>query len=107
MDSVCPQRRQGALSAGRSGQHVDARPGDDTAGVQQSGPSPQASLATHRAVSASLAQDAWTTIDVRDGAKGPLVVDVVKRRVVSRTHRRQQGDEALLAVIRSRARDQE
>ena len=34
-------------------------------------------------------------------------VDVVKRRVVSRTHRRQQGDEELLAVIRYRDRDQE
>src|SRR2546428_10705528 len=36
---------------------------------------------------------AWWRIDVRDGSKGPLVVEVVKRRVVSRTHRRQQGDE--------------
>jgi len=49
---------------------------------------------------------AWRRVDVRDGATGPLVVDGVKRRVVSRTHRRQQGDEELLAVIRSRARDQ-
>jgi SRSO17 transposase len=55
----------------------------------------------------SLGTAAWRRVDVRDGAKGPLVVDVVKRRVVSRTHRRQQGDEALLVVIRSRDRDQE
>ena len=33
------------------------------------------------------------------------MVEVVKRRVVSRTHRRQQGDEELLVVIRSRDRD--
>jgi hypothetical protein len=55
----------------------------------------------------SLDHEAWRRLDVRDGSKGPRVVDVVTRRVVSRTHRRQQGDEELLAVIRSRDRDQE
>jgi SRSO17 transposase len=50
---------------------------------------------------------AWQRIDVRDGAKGPLVVEIVTRRVVSRNHRRQQGDEELLTVIRYRDRDQE
>ncbi len=54
----------------------------------------------------SLGDDAWRRIAVRDGSKGPLVVEVVTRRVVSRTHRRQQGDEELLVVIRSRDRDQ-
>ncbi len=43
---------------------------------------------------------------MRDGSKGPLVVEAVKRRVVSRTHRRQQGDQETLVVIRSRDRDQ-
>jgi SRSO17 transposase len=57
--------------------------------------------------SQALAATAWRGLDVRDGAKGPLVVEIVKRRVVSRTHRRQQGDEELLVVIRSRDRDQE
>src|SRR5882724_1252416 len=41
--------------------------------------------------SASLEEGAWKRIDVRDGSKGPLLVDVVKRRVVSRTPRRQIG----------------
>jgi hypothetical protein len=54
-----------------------------------------------------LDEAAWQRIDVRDGSQGPLVVEVVKRRVVSRTHRRQQGDEELLAVLRSRDRDQD
>ena len=54
----------------------------------------------------SLGDEAWRRIDGRDGSKGPLVVEVVTRRVVSRTHRRQQGDEELLVVIRSRDRDQ-
>ena len=55
--------------------------------------------------SQALDDAAWRRIDVRDGSQGPLVVEVVKRRVVSRTHRRQQGDEAWLTVIRSRDRD--
>ena len=50
---------------------------------------------------------AWQRIAVRDGAPGPLVVESVKRRVVSRNHRRQPGDEALVAVRRYRDRDQE
>ena len=41
---------------------------------------------------------------MRDGAKGALVVEAVKRRVVARTHRRQQGDEEILVVIRYRDR---
>jgi SRSO17 transposase len=57
--------------------------------------------------SQALEDAAWRRIDVRDGSKGPLVVEVVKRRVVSRTHRRQQGDEELLTVIRYRDRDQD
>ena len=57
--------------------------------------------------SQALDATAWRRIDVRDGAKSPLVVEIVKRRVVSRTHRRQQGDEELLAVIRYRDRDQD
>jgi len=59
-----------------------------------------------QAWSQALAATAWRCLEVRDGAKGPLVVEIVTRRVVSRTHRRQQGDEELLVVIRSRDRDQ-
>jgi SRSO17 transposase len=55
--------------------------------------------------SASLAADVWTTIAVRDGAKGPLVVDLVKRRVVARTPQRQEGHAEMLVVSRDRERD--
>ena len=55
--------------------------------------------------SQALGDDAWKRLDVRDGSKGPLVVEVVKRRVVSRTHRRQQGHEEMLVVMRYRDRD--
>lgn len=54
---------------------------------------------------ASLPKIAWTTIDVRDGSKGPLVIDLVSRRVVGRNHRRQEGHEEVLVVIRYRDRE--
>ena len=47
----------------------------------------------------------WTKVDVRDGSKGPLVVEVVKRRVVARTDKRQEGHEEVLVVIRFKDRD--
>jgi SRSO17 transposase len=57
--------------------------------------------------SQSLGEEAWRSIDVRDGSKGPLVVEAVKRRMMSRTHRRQPGAEEMLVVIRYRDRDQQ
>jgi len=50
----------------------------------------------------SLDKDAWTRIDVRDGEKGPLVLDIVKRRVLARTERScREATEELLVVTRS------
>jgi len=54
---------------------------------------------------ASLDKRAWTTIDVRDGSKGPLVIEIVKRCVLGRTHRRQEGHPEVLVVIHYRDRD--
>jgi SRSO17 transposase len=53
----------------------------------------------------SLAEKDWTAIDVRDGAKGPLVVEAVKRRVVGRNGKCQEGHEEVLVVIRYKDRD--
>ncbi len=53
----------------------------------------------------SCREEDWTVIDVRDGAKGPLIVEVVKRRVVARTDKRQEGHEEVLVVIRYKDRD--
>jgi SRSO17 transposase len=47
----------------------------------------------------------WSRVDVRDGSKGPLIVEVAKRRVVALTDKRQQGHEEVLVVIRFRERD--
>ena len=49
---------------------------------------------------AALPEDAWTTIDVRDGARGPLVVQAVKTRVLAKTDRRRNGPEETLVVFR-------
>jgi SRSO17 transposase len=62
---------------------------------------------TVSAWSQSRDEEAWQRIDVRDGSTGPLVVEALKRRVVSRINRRQQGAEEMLVVIRYRDRDQQ
>ena len=54
---------------------------------------------------ASRLDNEWTTIDVRDGAKGPLIVEVLTRRVMGRNHRRQQGHEEVFVAVRYRDRD--
>lgn len=48
---------------------------------------------------------AWTEIDVRDGSKGPLVIQILKRRVAARTAKRKEGPAEVLVVIRYRDRD--
>ena len=54
---------------------------------------------------AALPEGAWTRIEVRDGEKGPLVVEVVKRRVQARTETGGTGPEELLFVTRERQAD--
>jgi SRSO17 transposase len=49
---------------------------------------------------AALPEEAWTSIDVRDGEKGPLIVEVAKRRVQARTETGGTGPEELLLVTR-------
>ena len=49
---------------------------------------------------AALPEDAWKTIDVRDAARGPLVVQAVKTRVQAKTDRRRNGPEEILVIIR-------
>lgn len=52
-----------------------------------------------------LPEAAWTTIAVRDGEKGPLTVEVVKRRVRARTPTGGTGPEELLFIARERQAD--
>jgi SRSO17 transposase len=48
---------------------------------------------------------AWTTLEVRDGAKGPLIVEILKRRVAGRTDQQQQAPDEVLVIIRYKDRD--
>jgi SRSO17 transposase len=48
----------------------------------------------------TLSEDAWTGVEVRDGEKGPLVIEGVKRRVQTRTPTGGTGPEELLFVTR-------
>jgi SRSO17 transposase len=52
-----------------------------------------------------LPDDAWTRIEVRDGEKGPLVIEAVKCRVQARTEKRGTGPEELLFLTRERQAD--
>jgi SRSO17 transposase len=56
---------------------------------------------------AALSDDAWQEIDVRDGAKGPLIVEVVKRRVVARNDKQQEGHPEVLVVTRYKDREEQ
>jgi SRSO17 transposase len=53
----------------------------------------------------SLPESAWTTIEVRDGEKGPLIVEAVKRRVRARTSTNGSGPEELMLITRERQND--
>jgi SRSO17 transposase len=53
----------------------------------------------------ALPASAWQTIEVRPGDKGPLVVELVKRRVLAKTELRRVGPEEILVVIREQQAD--
>jgi SRSO17 transposase len=54
---------------------------------------------------AALPEDAWETIEVRPGDKGPLMVQVVKARVLAKTERRRVDAEETLVVTREQQGD--
>jgi SRSO17 transposase len=50
-------------------------------------------------------ESAWAEVTVRDGEKGPLVVQATKTRVQARTEGRRVGPEEVLVVVRQRQED--
>jgi SRSO17 transposase len=54
---------------------------------------------------AALPETAWAELTVRDGDKGPLLVQAVKARVRARTEGRRVGPEEVLVVVRQRQGD--
>jgi SRSO17 transposase len=69
------------------------------------GPRPQVPFVRVDRWREALPEDAWTTIDVRDGARGPLVVQAVKTPVRAKTDRRRNGPEETLVVLREQQSD--
>lgn len=53
----------------------------------------------------ALPEQSWTRVDVRDGEKGPLQVQIVKRRVAGRTERHCEAPAETLIVIRRTSED--
>jgi SRSO17 transposase len=53
----------------------------------------------------ALPESAWTTIDVRDGARGPIVVQAVKMQARAKSDRRRNGPEETLVVLREKQGD--
>ena len=51
-------------------------------------------------------EEAWTRIDVRDGEKGPIVVEAIRRHVETGQFRPTQATEEVLVVIRYQDRDE-
>jgi SRSO17 transposase len=54
---------------------------------------------------AALPPNAWATIEVRDGEKGPLVVEGVKVRVLAKTERGPDASEEVLVIFREQQED--
>jgi SRSO17 transposase len=54
---------------------------------------------------ASRPAEDWIPLDVRDGAKGPLLIVMLTRRVVARTDKGGAGHDEVLVVIRYKDRD--
>jgi SRSO17 transposase len=69
------------------------------------GPRPQVPFTRVDRWREALPEDTWTTIDVRDGARGPLAVQAVKARVQAKTDRRRNGPEETLVVVREEQGD--
>jgi SRSO17 transposase len=69
------------------------------------GPHPQTPFTRADRWAAAQPANAWTTIEVRAGEKGPLTVQAMKVRVVAKTERRRPGPEEVLVVFREHQAD--
>ena len=94
--------------AGRGERYLLAVPSNTTVRDLEAGPPaykghgrrPKLPFQQMRKWCEALPASAWTRLEVRDGAKGPLEVEIVKRRVVAKIDRKI-GPEETLVVIRS------
>jgi SRSO17 transposase len=71
----------------------------------ESGPAPTRPFEQVHVWMQAVPTAAWTSLEVRDGEKGPLAVQIVTSRVLARDENRCIGPEELLVVIRSAQED--
>jgi SRSO17 transposase len=69
------------------------------------GPRPETPFGRVDRWAAAQAPRAWTTVEVRAGEKGPLVVKAMKARVAAKTDRRRAGPEEVLVVFQEQQAD--
>ena len=66
---------------------------------------PKVPFVPARTWAARLPETAWQSVEVRDGTKGPLVVEIVTVRVQTMQNRSREGPEELLVAVRERQSD--
>ena len=94
-------RARRALCAGGALHHHDARPGGPVARVLRAWTAAESPVAIGDGVAPSHStRTAWTRLTVRDGEKGPVEIEMVKRRVQTRLERKRTGPEEWLVVTR-------
>ena len=81
-------------------EHPGPRPRCAAPGLRRPGRRPLSPFRRLDRRRAAFKDDAWTVIDVRDGEKGPLVIEALKRRVQARTATGGTGPEELLFLTR-------
>jgi SRSO17 transposase len=69
------------------------------------GPYPRPAFVRVERWCAALPVQAWTQIDVRDGEKGPVVVEATKARVCAKNERRSTGPQETLVIFREQQAD--
>ena len=69
------------------------------------GPRPRVPFVRVDRWAAAQPPSAWTTVEVRPGEKGPLVLEAAKARVTAKTERRRAGPQEVLVVFRERQAD--
>ena len=69
------------------------------------GPHPKSPFVRVDRWCAALPESAWTRLDVRDGEKGPLVIEAVKCRVQARSPTGGTGPEEVLFITREHQAD--
>ena len=98
--SLRATRARRALCAGGALHYHDAGPRGPVARVCRAWRPPKAPWQSVTQWRQALAAEAWTHLTVREGEKGPVEIEMVRRRVQTRIERKRTGPEEWLVVTR-------